>query len=319
MPVLELPIDHARPAVSRQHGGNVGFSLSVELTRELKNLSREEGTTLFMTLLAVFQILLSHYSAQTDIAVGSPVAGRSRRELESLIGFFVNTIVLRNDLSGNPAFRQLLSRVRENTLSDLAHQEVPFEKLVEELAPERSRGRNPLFQTMLMFQNTPSADLHLPGLELTRQEVNTSIAKFDLTMQLTEEGGRFQGALEYDSELFDTWRIQRMAEHWQQLLESIVSDPTTPICHLSMLTNTERHQILVEWNDNERSYPAEKCVHHLFEERATQAPESVAVVCGDQQWSYRELQCRSNQLGHYLRKTWHRPGSKSWNLLAAWF
>ena len=218
----------------------MGFSFSVELTRKLKELSWQEGSTLFMTLVAAYQVLLARYSGQDDITIGTPIAGRTRPELEPLIGFFVNVLVLRGDLSGRPSFRKLLKRVREVTLGAYAHQEVPFEKLVEDLQPERDWSRSPFFQVMLALQNVPGSELSLPGLDLQWHDVESDVSKFDLTMNFAEEGGKLFGLVEYDLELFSREYIGRLIGHWQQLLSAIVETPEACIADLPLMSEAER-------------------------------------------------------------------------------
>jgi len=262
-----------------------------------------------MTLLAVFQTLLHRYSGQTDIVIGTPVAGRSRREFESLIGFFLNTLVLRVDLSGNPTFIEALARVREMCLGALSHQELPFEKLVQELQPERSLSYSPLFQMMFAFQNTPRFAPQLSGVIVEQLEVATGIGRFDLYCFMEEEDGRFNGAFNYNTHLFNTDTIERMIKHFETLLEAAVVDPYQRISDLPILTHDERHQLLIEWNDTRRDYPKDKCIHGLFEEQVEGSPDAVAVVLEDQQLTYKELNSRANQLAHYLQRLGVGPES----------
>ncbi len=299
---LPLPTDHPRPMLESLRGATRSFALPKELSSALIALSRREGSTLFMTLLAAFQTLLHRYTSQTDILVGTPVANRARREIEPLIGFFVNTLVLRADLSGDPTFRELLGRVREVALEAYAHQDLPFEKLVEELRPERDLGRNPLFQVMFILQNAPMPKLELAKLRASLVEVETGTAKFDLTlsMQQTEQGLR--GKIEYSRDLFDPETMMRMVGHWRALLEGIVADPGQRLSQLPLLTTEERRQLVVEWNDTRAESPREQCIHQLLEEQTERTPEAVAVVCEDRQLTYGELNRRGNQLAHSLRK-----------------
>ena len=277
------------------------FEVPEALTGALKGLSRREGATLFMTLLAAFQILLFRYSGQDDIAVGVPTAGRTRPQLEGLIGFFVNTLVLRGDLSGSPGFTQYLRRVRDRALDAYSHQDLPFEKLVEELAPRRDLSRNPLFQASLAFQNTPTGHWELPGLDVRRLDgVDTGGAKFDVALSLTERSGMLAGNVEYASDLFDVATIERMATHFVRLLEGIVADPECRIDRLPLLTATERQRLLVEWNDTAADYPRDRCIHELFEQQAARNPDAVAVVFDDQPMTYGELDARANRLAHQL-------------------
>ena len=307
-PLLELPTDRARPAIQRYRGARVLETLTPALSASLKALSRDERATLFMTLLAAFQVLLHRYSGQDDILIGAPIASRDRVEIEDLIGFFVNTLVLRGDLSGNPTFRDLLARTREACMEAYAHQDVPFESLVRDLAPERSMSHAPLFQVMFALQNVPSSDLELSGLAVDRLKVDAATSKFDLSVTVKErvEGLRVQ--VTYNTDLYDRTTIERMIGHYRTLLEGIVGDPNERIAFLPLLTERERHRILVEWNDTEADYPEELCVHHLFEAQVKRTPDAVAVVFEDQQLTYRELNERANQLAHYLRR--HGVGSE---------
>jgi len=300
--LLQLPTDHPRPAVETLRGAAQSFVLPKELSDALITLSRREDSTLFMTLLAAFQTLLHRYTSQTDILVGTPVANRTRPEIEPLIGFFVNTLVLRADLSGDPTFRELLGRGREVALQAYAHQDLPFEKLVEELQPKRDLSRNPLFQVMFVLQNTPMPKLELEKLRASFVEVETGTAKFDLTlsMQQTEQG--LKGKMEYSCDLFDPETMTRMVGHWQTLLEGIVADPGQRLSKLPLLTAAERRRLEVEWNDTRAEYPQEQCIHQLLEEQVERTPEAVAVLCGDRQLTYGELNRRGNQLAHFLRK-----------------
>jgi len=300
--VLELPADRPRPPIHRYRGARQHFALSRPLSDSLKALSRQEGVTLYMSLLAVFQVLLHRYSSQDDIVVGSPIAGRNRVETEALIGLFVNTLVIRTDLSGNPSFLELLGRVRDVTLGAYAHQDLPFEKLVEELHPERNLSHNPLFQVMFTFQNAPSQGPDLEGLNVSLEEVDSGTAKVDLTLSVVDTEHGLSGQLGYNTEIFDDSTITRLLGHYQSLLESIVANPEARVSDLPMLTEAESHQLLVEWNDTLSDFPMDSCIHQLFEAQVERTPNSVAVVFGDKKLTYRELNWRSNQLGHHLRK-----------------
>ena len=300
-PVLELPTDYPRPAIETFRGGKISTEIPKSLTEALKAMSRREGATLFMTLMAGFQTLLYRYTGQEDVVVGSPIANRNRTEIEGLIGFFVNELVLRADLSGNPSFRELLSRVREAALGAYAHQDLPFEKLVKELQPQRDISRNPLFQVALVNQNAPSERLDLPGLKVTPVEVDTDTAKFDLSLHLWEEADGLKGRWEYGADLFDAATIVRMAGHYNNLLEAVVRDPDQRLSELPILSAQESHQMLVEWNDTEVEYPTDRCIHELFEDQVQRTPDAISVVFEDQQLTYRELNRRANQLAHHLR------------------
>jgi amino acid adenylation domain-containing protein len=300
--VLELPTDHPRPSVQTFRGSKQFFSLSRALTGRLKALGRAQGTTLFMTLLAAFQTLLHRYAAQDDILVGAPVAGRNRTDVEGLIGFFINTVVLRTDFSGDPSFRELLGRVRKVALDAYAHQDLPFEKLVEALHPQRNSSRSPLFQVMFAFQNAPGTAPSFAGLTVTSLNVESETAIFDLSLLMVEDANSLKATLEYNTGLFDAATISRMRDHFQILLESIAANPEQRLSHLSMLTEAERQQLLVEWNDTKKDYPQDKCIHELFEAQVERSPDAAAVVFQSRELTYRELNRRANQLARYLRK-----------------
>jgi amino acid adenylation domain-containing protein len=298
--VLNLPTDHSRPPAQSFRGKRQIIELSRELTEELKALGRKEGVTLFMTLLAAFQTLLYRYTRQQDVVVGSPIANRNRTEVEGLIGFFANTLVLRTDLSGNPSFRELLQRVRKMALEAYEHQDLPFEKLVEELNPERTLSHAPLFQVMFVLQNVPAGHWDLSGLTLNRVNLDNSTTKFDLSLSMTAQSDGIKGSLEYSTDLFDEATIIRLSQHLRTLLECIVAHPEKSVSDLSILTEREQHQLLIDWNDTKRDYPRDKCIHRLFEEQVEKTPEAIAVVFEDKQLTYRELNQRANQLAHYL-------------------
>src|SRR6185295_13533602 len=249
LPVLELPGDRARPALQSYGGANYSFRLRKELSAGLKELSQREGVTLFMTLLAGFQSLLFRYTGQEEIVVGTPIANRNRGEVEGLIGFFVNTLVLRTKLTGELSFRELLGRVRETALGAYTHQNVPFEQLVEELRPERDLSHTPLFQVLFVLQNTAPQGLELPGLSLAVEAVESVTAKFDLTLSLAEGEGGLGASLEYNTDLFEARTMERLACHFEMLLEGMVADPGQRLSEIEMLTADERRQLLVEWND----------------------------------------------------------------------
>jgi amino acid adenylation domain-containing protein len=302
IPTLRLPTDRPRPAVQTFRGARQSLMLPKPLTEALKKLSQRERVTLFMMLLAAFQTLLHRYAGQDDIVVGSPIAGRSWLETEGLIGFLVNSLVMRADLSGDPTFRELLARVRTMALDAYAHQDLPFERLVEELQPERDLSHNPLFQVMFAFQNVPRQTLELPGLRESPIKLSNGTAKFDLTFSMIEEADLLRGSVEYSTDLFEDATISRMVGHLQTLLEGIVAAPEQRLSDLPLLSKAERHQMVVEWNDTRRDYPRDQCIHQLFEAQAERTPEAVAVVFEDQQLTYRELNAQANQLAHYLRK-----------------
>jgi len=300
--LLELPTDYPRPAVVSHRGSSLPVSVPLDLIDALKAIGQRENATLFMALLAVFQVLLYRYSWQEDICVGSPIAGRNRIEVEGLIGFFVDTLVLRTDLSGTPSFIEVLKRVRKVALGAYAHQETPFEKLVEELRPARDLSYSPLFQVMFMLQNRLQDSAQVAGLSISPVEPENKTSKFDLTLSVTETPTGLQGSLEYRTDLFDRSTIQRMLMHFEKLIESIVSNPSQPITRLSLLTTAERRLLLKEWNQTESPYPRNHCIHQLFERQCDLTPDTVALACEDRTFTYRELECRSNQLANHLRK-----------------
>jgi amino acid adenylation domain-containing protein len=298
---LELPTDRPRPAVPAFQGARPSIELPSRLAEGLRTLGRHEGTTLFMTSLAAFQALLHRYTGQRDIAVGSPIAGRTRRELHKLIGCFINMIVLRADLSGDPTFRELLRRVREVAVGAYAHQDLPFERLVEELQGARGPGRHPLFQVMFALHKAPTWGPGLPGVEITPLKVDNGTAKYDLTLTMIETEAGLTCDLEYDTELFDAATAARMMEHFQLLLEAAVADPDRRLSELPILTEAERHQLLVGWNDTRCDYPTDRSVPDLFREQAARTPDAVAVASKDQALSYAALNARTNRLAHRLR------------------
>ena len=289
-PMLELPTDRSRPAVQDHSGAAYNFEVPKDITERLQRLGRREGATLFMVLLAGFQLLLSRHSGQTDICVGTPVANRRRLELEGLIGFFVNTLVLRTDLSGDPSFRVLLARVREMALGAQAHQDLPFERLVEALQPVRDMSRDPLFHVWFVLQNTTVRERTLSRLRVEPVAMEGGSAKFDLTLdRCIETGEGLSASIEYATALFDARTIERLARHYCTLLEAIVADPETRISELAMLSAAERRQMLVEWNDTAVDYPRDRLLHELFEEQVGRAPEAIAVVFEDRHLTYGEL------------------------------
>lgn len=305
--LLQLPTDYPRPAIQTGQGATQIFSLSPNLTDALKALSRQENVTLFMTLLAAFTTLLHRYTGQDDILVGSPIANRNRAEVEGLIGFFVNTLVLRNHLSGNLSFRELLSQVQEVCLGAYAHQNLPFEKLVEALNLERNLSHNPLFQVMFALQNAPQEDLAISGLTVSPLQVETGTAQFDLSLNIVETQQGLIGSLNYSTDLFESATITRMVGHFQTLLEGIVANPNQRLGEIGLLTAREKQQLLVEWNDTHTDYPKDQCIYQLFEAQVERTPDAVAVVFEDQQLTYRELNARANQLAHYLQRLGVEP------------
>ena len=299
--LLSLPTDRPRPAVQTFVGAHLEFALSETLTAKLTQLSQQQGVTLFMTLLSAFDTLLYRYTGQEDILVGSPIANRNRSEIEGLIGFFVNTLVMRTDLSGNPSFSELLLRVREMALFAYAHQDLPFETLVEVLQPQRNLSHTPLFQVMFALQNAPLNRVELTGLTLSDLPIESATAKFDLTLAMGNTATGLVGVWEYNTDLFDASTLSRLAGHFVTLLESIVANPSQQISSLPMLTAVEQQQLLFEWNNTLTNYPQDKCLHQLFEEQVELTPDAVALVFEHQQITYAQLNARANQLAHYLQ------------------
>jgi amino acid adenylation domain-containing protein len=308
IPTLQLPTDRPRPLVQTFRGARHRLTLSSGLTEALKTLSRRQGVTLFMTLLAAFQTLLQRYTGQHDVAVGSLIANRRRAEIQGSIGFFVNTLVLRTDLSGDPSFQELLARVRAVTLAAYSYQDLPFEKLVEALQPRRDLSHNPLFQVLFIFQNTPRQAWELRGLTLRALEVDPETAKFDLTLELTETSQGLSGWFEYSTEVFEAATIARMAGHWQTLLEGIIADPARRLSQLPLLTGEERQRLLGEWNQTTTEFPEDACLHELFATQVECTPDAVAMVFEDRHLTYRELNRQANRLAHYLLTMGVGPG-----------
>ncbi|MEG3877084.1 amino acid adenylation domain-containing protein [Microcoleus sp. herbarium7] len=315
---LNLPVDRPRPPVPTYRGARQILTLSTALSEQLNLLSKQENATLFVTLLAAFQTLLYRYTGQKNIAIGTPIANRNRTELEGLIGFFVNTLVLQADLSGNPTFQELLSRAKAVTLEAYAHQDLPFEKLVEALHPDRDLSRNPLFQISFSLQNTPAAALELPELTWSAIDFDAGTAKLDLEFNLWEDFAGIKGQLTYSTDLFDSATIARMLNCFQTLLESIVADPTQRLSDLPILTAAERDILLVEFNRNSsniipditsncqeiksESSNIELCFHQLFELQVERSPDAIALVFENQHLTYRQLNTKANQIARYLQQ-----------------
>ncbi|MCC5661301.1 amino acid adenylation domain-containing protein [Nostoc sp. XA010] len=298
--VLELPCSRPRPAIQSFRGASQSFVLSKSVSERLKTLSQQAGGTLFMTLLTAFKTLLYRYTNQEDILVGTPIANRNRVEIEELIGFFANTLVMRTQMAGNPSFLELFNRVREVALGAYAHQDLPFEKLVEELQPERDLSHNPLFQVMFVLQNASMPVLELPNLKISSIDTDSDTAKFDLWLSLAEGSEGLFGTLEYSTDLFDDATIERMLGHFQTLLQAIVANPHERISNLQLLTPAEQRQ-LADWNNTAIDYP-QNSLHELFAAQVELTPEAIAVVCEDEQLTYQELNCKANQLARHLQK-----------------
>ncbi|HEX2269094.1 MAG TPA: condensation domain-containing protein, partial [Pyrinomonadaceae bacterium] len=300
-PVLELPADRPRPALPSYRGGHYTARLSEAVSDGLKALGQEETVTTFMLLLAAFQVFLYRYTGQKDICVGTPIAGRNRIESEALIGLFVNTLVIRTELSPRQSFREVLRVIRDKALEAFAHQNVPFEKLVEVLQPERSLNRTPFFQVMFSLQNAAAAEApQMSELKLEFWKHDKTMSQFDF-MLTTVETDRFNFTVEYSRDLFDETTVMRMLDHFRNLLEDIVRTPDQRISRLSLLKDDERRETIAQWNQTETLYPRESSIHALFEQQAARTPDAVAVICGDVRLTYRELNERANQLAHHLQ------------------
>ncbi len=307
-PLLELPTDRPRPAVQTANGASARIELDEALTSDLKQLSREEGVTLFMTLLAAFHTLLHRYSGQDEVLIGSPIANRTNSKVEKLIGFFVNTLIFKGDLSGNPEFVDLLAQIRETALGAYAHQDTPFEKLVEELQPERDMSHSPLFQVAFAFQNIP-ADQSITIDTLTMEPIQNEgvTAKYDLTLTMTETGDSIIGSMEYNTDLFNKSTIERMLGHFKTVLEQVTDDPEIPVGSIRLMKKTEAQQLLEGWNQTDTDFPTEQCVHKVFEAVADAHSDITALVFRENataesiSLTYGELNRKANQLAHRLQ------------------
>ncbi|WP_432079878.1 amino acid adenylation domain-containing protein, partial [Streptomyces sp. YPW6] len=307
--LLELPVDRPRPAVQSLDGATVEVRVPADVTRVLRDIGRDENATLFMTLLSAFAVLLSRFSGQSDVVVGTPVAGRGAAELDGLVGFFVNTLALRCDVSGDPEFGELLERVREVALEAYAHQDLPFERLVDELAPDRSLSHSPLFQVMFSLQNAHGGQLELPGIEVASYEVPLTTTNFDLSLHLAEDTDGLVGVFEYSTALFDAGTVTRLADAYVRLLDQIAATVgEVPVSSLSVLAEGERERLLSEWNATAVDLPG-RPVHELVAEQARLRPDAVAVEFGEESVTYAELDARANQIAHALIAAGVKPGS----------
>jgi amino acid adenylation domain-containing protein len=296
---IDLPFDRPRPPIQTSNGAKHPVEFSPQLTQDLRDFSRRQGVTLFMTLLAGFQVLVARYSNQEDIVVGSPIANRNRSEIEEVIGFFANTLALRTRIPGDATFETVLEQVKETALGAYAHQDLPFEKLVEELQPDRNLSHNPLFQVLFSLQNAPRQAFELSGLKLSFMNAEEVSSKFDLSVFLTEHDDLIRGRAEYNTDLFDASTIERLILHYRTLLRSAISNPQQLVSHLPILP-PEEVQAIVGFNPGRRALPVGRCLPALVEESARRSPESTALICGKQRIRYRQLNERANQLAHYL-------------------
>jgi aspartate racemase len=301
-PSTGLRTDHPRRPLQTFNGAGHRLEIGTDLLRQLKKLCQREQATLYMLLLAAFEVLLHRYSGQVDLVLGSPVAGRPTVETEQMIGLFVNTLVLRTDLADDPPFRTLLGRVRAIVLEALDHQELPFEKLVEHLQPERDLSRQPLFQVIFNFENLPRADARAHGLSVEEFEFDSKVAAFDLSLEIVENFEGLVCSFEYNTDLFEAASIDLMSGRFLMLLEGIINDPDQRVSALPIMAEAERHRLLVTWNDTRTDYPRYTTIHQLFEAQVEQTPNAVAVLFNDQHLTYDQLNRRANQLAHYLQR-----------------
>ncbi len=301
LPVLALPLDRPRPPVRTTRTSHEPLTISEEVRAALKQIGQQESATMFMTVLAAFKLLLSRLTGQSDILVGTPIAGRSRAEFENLIGFFVNTLVLRTDLSGDPTFRELVQRVRGVSLGAYKYQDFPFEKLVDELKPDRDASLTPLFQVMFLFEQAAEEAIELSGLKFTAARAENESGKFDLTLGMSEDEEGLGGALRYNTDLFDAGTVKRFVGCFETLLKGIAENPDRRISQFALLSPEESSRLLEQWHQTAMSFPA-RCAHELFEEQVERRPEATALVFGERRLSYRELNAKANQVAHYLRE-----------------
>ncbi|MCJ8273508.1 MAG: condensation domain-containing protein, partial [Psychrosphaera sp.] len=298
---LELATDYARPPVQDNTGQAITFELPPLLTERLKTLGAQHGATLFMTLMTGFNVLLMRYSQQTDVLIGTPMANRNQVELEGLIGFLVNTLVIRSHIDKNDTVATALNKVKQTTLQAYDYQEMPFEMLVHHLNPARSLSYNPIFQVMFTLQNTGMGEFELPGLHTRLRSTGNDTAKFDLTLEMTEVEGVLQGRLEYATALFDPSTITRMIGHYQRLLEGMVDATNLSVSQLPLLSDDEQHHLSHTLNDTQADFPQNIGIHEQFEQQAKRTPNATAVIFDQQPLSYRQLNEKANQLAHYLR------------------
>jgi non-ribosomal peptide synthetase component F len=305
-----LPADRPRPQMQTHRGATWVLRLPAHITPGLRAVALQAQGTLFMVLAAAFNVLLWRHSGQEDICIGMPVASRTRAELEPLIGLFINTLVLRTRLSRSATFSELLQQVKATTLDAHAHQDVPFEQVVEALRPQRNTGYSPLFQVMLVLQNAPGPAEEPAGLRFETLGQENTQAKFDLTLNITEEGEQLTTEFEYNTDLFDASSIERLAGHFSRLLAGVAADPQQRIGALALLDDAERHRMVVQWNDTAAHYPHASTIHPLFEQQAERTPAAVAVVFEGASLTYGELNAQANRLAHHLMALGVGPDSR---------
>jgi amino acid adenylation domain-containing protein len=306
--LLDLPTDHPRPATHSWHGSTEEFSLDGSILARLKALAQAEGSTLFMVAMAAFQCLVWRYTNQESILIGTPIAGRNEVEIENMIGLFVNTLVFRGDFTNNLSFRDVIRQVRSFALEAYAHQDVPFEKLVEGLVPQRSLDTHPLFQVMFTFQNIPKQVFEIPGLQIKEMPFEAGIAKFDLSVEVWENS-EFHCQFEYNTDLFELSTIRRMLGHFEKLLTSAVEDPDLGVAQIPIMSIQERQQLLVDWNRTAADYPRDLPLHRGFESQVSCSPKATALLCAGRKWSYRQLNDQANRLADLLIESGVTPGS----------
>jgi len=308
--LLQVPADRPRPKHQTLRGSVTRSVIAKELSESLHSLAREHGCTLFMGLLAAFQAVLSRYTRETDICVGSPVAHRLRKETEDLVGPFINTLVMRTGLSADPTFSEVLARVRETVLGAYDHQNLPFEQLLEILRPDRHLNHSPLIQVLFQLRNYPETITRLYQLNVSQIDIDPGTAQLDLALEMTETEIGLHCVLIYSEDLFQRATAERMLAHLENFIKAATVNPNEPISRLNFLSEEERRQVLYEWNETEVEYPHEKCIHELFEQQVANAPAATAVVFGDETVTYAELNRRANQLGHYLRQVGISPDQR---------
>nr|WP_255528248.1 condensation domain-containing protein [Streptacidiphilus sp. P02-A3a] len=309
LPPVELPADRPRPPVLGSTGALHPITVPRPLAQRLTDLGTRGGATLFMTLVAASQLLFARYSGQQDIAVGSVTAGRGRAELEPLIGYFSNTVVLRSQVREERTFTDFLTDVRSTVLDAFANDEIPFQRLVDIIRPERDPSRPPLVQVMVNLQHLPPAHSHLPGLRVTEIPPPVHVAKFDVSFDFFEHDGALTGHIEYSTDLFDPPTIERMSGHLLTLLDGIAAHPDEPMRALPMLTEPELRQLATDWNGPHRRLRPSRCLHELFDDQAARTPDAVAVSCADQRLTFAALATRANQLAHHLTGLGVGPGT----------
>jgi len=307
--VLELPTDRPRPSTQTYRGKVEVFPFPEETLNNLKRISHQENVTLFMTLLSAFFVLLHRYTAHTDIAIGFPIANRNQVETEQLIGMLTNTLVIRLDLTGKPSFRELLQRLRRVVLEAYDHQDLPYSKLISELHPERDARFTPLTQVMFSLIDVPTPALSLEGIKVETLQIDRRGAQFDLTMSITDLPFEKLISIEYNTDLFEANTIKRMMAHFFNLLQGIISDPMQAITRLPMLHEAEKHQLLIEWNETQKDFPDQACIHELFEAQVQKIPDKIALSFEDQSLTYAQLNMKANQMAHFLHRKGVRKGA----------